>query len=164
MWSHDDWEFCYTLHSNLVHSAVCFFRMFRSAFWQLLCLVWPLLSAGLFHECNFNGTGQVNQNLSSSSSSILLSQQLPASRVNSHSCIVTAAQGDSFLRVKANALGEVSGKSLLFSMKAIVMMFEINLCVTRIKDFQNSFACVSARVKAHFYKLLYLSEKRFLLI
>lgn len=145
MWSHDDWEFCYTIHKlNLFH-AVSLFRMFRSAFWQLLCLVWPLLSAGLVHECNFDGTGLVKRNLSSSSSSILLSQQLPASRARSHSCIVTAAHSDSFLRVKANALGEISGKSLFFSIKAIVMMFEINLCVTRIKDFQNAERITSER-------------------
>ena len=145
MWSHDDWEFCYTIHKlNLFH-AVSLFRMFRSAFWQLLCLVWPLLSAGLVHECNFDGTGQVKRNLSSSSLSILLSQQLPASRAISHSCIVTTAHSDSFLRVKANALGEISGKSLFFSIKAIVMMFEINLCVTRIKDFQNAERITSER-------------------
>ena len=94
--------------------------MFRSAFVQFYCLVWPLLASGLVYECNFDGTRlneQPQRNLSSSTSQLEFIKQLPPSRTVSHSCIVTTGQRESLLRVKAKAfghLGEKSGKTEYF--------------------------------------------------
>lgn len=95
--------------------------MFRSAFVQFCCLVWPLLASGLVYECNFDGTRlneQPQRNLSSSTSQLEFIKQLPPTRTVSHSCIVTTGQRESLLRVKAKAFGHLGEKSGSLHMSA----------------------------------------------
>ena len=89
--------------------------MLRSAFGQLITLIWPLLTSGLLYKCNFDGellTERTQYNLTTPFESLAFSRELPSSRAVSHSCIVTTDESESFLRVKASAFGETNGKGM----------------------------------------------------
>ena len=86
--------------------------MLRPLFAQLVCLIYPVLTAALVHECYFDGEktkAGTQQNLSSITP-LAFSKTLPPFRTLSHSCIVTTDQKDSFLYVKGKTYEETSGR------------------------------------------------------
>ncbi|XP_044162785.1 cholesterol uptake protein 1-like [Acropora millepora] len=84
--------------------------MYQFGLIPLIVLISTPLTSGLVYHCKFKDPSQPRPSVEHGNIHTLsFTKQLPASRISSHYCIVTTDKSDSFLQVKARALGQANG-------------------------------------------------------
>ncbi|XP_015751443.1 PREDICTED: uncharacterized protein LOC107331378 [Acropora digitifera] len=82
--------------------------MFHFGLIPLIVLISATLTSGLVYHCKFKDPSPTYED-HGNVHTLSFTKQLPASRISSHYCVVTTDKSDSFLQVKARALGQANG-------------------------------------------------------